>query len=129
MNDLHEIIVTTKNEPSKQRIVQFSDLYSIRNDIKSIMFLWNTNCYYINVSTGVFIVNGGRRIQFPGSGDYILIYRRRNIQTYDLQPTDENVKSRLQIRWILGIEDKDTKSMLLLVISSDGSSWQWANKL
>ncbi|MHA2426512.1 MAG: hypothetical protein ACXADB_00530 [Candidatus Hermodarchaeia archaeon] len=127
MSDPHEIIVTIKDDPNQPRVVSFSDLFAIRDDITTMTHLWNTNCYYVNVLQKSFMINGGRRIRFNSPfGDCALLYRRRTRKTIAL---DGNGKPITEIAWIMGIEDKETKEMAFLIISEDGRNWEWRNKL
>lgn len=128
MNDPHEIIVTTFSEPTKQQVVDFSRLFEMREDIASMMYLWNTNCYYVNVQDRTFMINGGRKIQFSDLRKCRVLYRRRNSVSYSLNPQG-NGKPERRTSWILGVEEKGTKRMVMLIIGEDGSTWQWANKL
>jgi len=122
MNDRMEILVTTRDRESKS--VPFSDLYSMRERIVSLMFLWNNNSYFIDSETSTFIVNGGRRTRFNEMLDCSIVYRRRTrreISMFGEKPLDV-------ITWILGIESA-TGSKVLLQVSEDGREWSWENTL
>jgi len=126
MNDPHEIIITTIENPSQPRVVQFSDLYSLRNDIKSMMYLWNTNCYYVDVVDRTFIINGGRKVKLD-FGECKILYRRRSQLKLAVNTGDSTERKTL---WLLGIEEKGgTNQMTFLIVSDDGRVWRWANKL
>lgn len=127
MNDPHEIIITTRKDSSKPRVVQFSELYALRHDITSMMYLWNTSCYYVDVVHQTFTVNGGRKIVFGDFKRCKILYRRRNQVSYALNSDNNGPEKKLN--WLLGLEEIGTKRMVLLIISEDGRFWQWANKL
>ncbi len=120
-----EIIITTRENPDPQ-IVQFFDLYDLRESITSIMYLWNTNCYYVNVTEQTFIINGGRKLHFE-MGPCWVCYRRRNQHKYAMNDLNGE-PTRLQIH-IIGLEKIGTDKKLLLMISENGQIWRWADKL
>jgi hypothetical protein len=126
MHDPHEVIITSKDS-SKPRVAQFSELFALRNDITSMMYLWNTSCYYVDVVRQTFIINGGRKIVFGDFKACKILYRRRNQISYALNSDNNDPKKKLN--WLLGLEEIGTKRKVLLIISEDGCFWEWANKL
>lgn len=125
--DPHEIIITTQEDSNQPRVVEFLDLYDLRNDITTMMYLWNANSYFVDVVNRTFIINGGRKLKFGDMGPCRILYRRRNQQRYatnDLSKASEKV-----VLWLLGLEEIGTKRRLLLIVSEDGVAWRWANKL
>jgi len=126
MSDPHEIIITTRENPNQPRVVQFSDLFSIRDDIKSMMYLWNANCYYVDVVDQVFIINGGRKIKIEAYDNCKVMYRRRNAISYTV---NSNNGPKKKVNWLLGLEEIKTEKMVFLQISEDGCFWSWENKL
>lgn len=127
MNNSHEIIINTRKDSNHPRVVQFSDLFDLRNDISTMLYLWTTNSYYIDVVSRTFIINGGRKIIFSDYKDCKILYRRRNQISYAVDGKEKPLDKK--INWILGIEEIETKRMVLLIISEDGQFWEWANKL
>ena len=91
------------------------------------MFLWNTNSYFVDVKRSAFMINGGRRLEFPRITDPRLVYRKRTAQTVSVTGSAEG--SRREVSWILGIQDGDEGEMILLIISETGAVWRWANTL
>jgi len=130
MDNPHEIIITTRKNPIARK-VDFSELYTIKDDITTMMYLWNTNSYYVDVLCQIFIINGGRKMQFNLSNPCRVLYRKRNQITYKMDSLEGSTGDH---NWLLGIEeipllnDKNTKKVLL-IIESDGRFWQWANNL
>ncbi len=126
MNDAHEIIITTLEDSSTPRVVQFRDLFALREQIKTMMYIWNTNCYYVDVVSQTFIINGGRKIQFSKFESCKVLYRRRTQISYT---TESDGKPETTLTWLIGLEEIGTKRMVLLIVSDNGVVWQWANKL
>lgn len=125
--DPHEIIITTRENSSKPRVVRFSDLFSLRDDIRSMMYLWNTNNYYVDVIDRIFIINGGRKLGFTDFGPCRVLYRRRNQRTFALN--NVNSEPEKTTLWLMGLEEIGTERKLFLIISEDGHNWSWENKL
>lgn len=125
--DPHEIIITTRENSSKPRVVRFSDLFSLRDDIRSMMYLWNTNNYYVDVINRIFIINGGRKLGFTDLGPCRVLYRRRNQRTFTLN--NGNSGPEKTTLWLIGLEEIGTERKLFLIISEDGHNWSWKNKL
>ena len=123
----HEIIVTTREDSNQPRVVQFLDLYALRDDITSMMYLWDTNCYYVNVGSRTFIINGGRKLSFGSLGPCRILYRRRNRRTFAIDGKDGGPEKTTL--WLLGLEERAGEKKIILIISEDGMAWQWANKL
>lgn len=123
MENPMEIIATFKDD-SSSRIVEFSELHGLIDNISSVMFLWNTNCYYVDSVSKTFIVNGGRRTRFNEMGNCKILYRRRN----QLRLSMSGVPGETRSVWILGLVS-EYGEMVLLSISEDGSEWGWATKL
>jgi len=126
MDDVHEIIITTREDSSNPRVVQFRDLFALREQIQSMMFIWNTNCYYVDVVSQTFIINGGRKIQFSNFEACKVLYRRRTQLKYT---TNSEGEPETILTWLIGLEEIGTKRMVLLIVSDNGVVWQWANKL
>jgi hypothetical protein len=123
MEDRLEIIVTEdKVEP---RVVRFEELFSMRDRITSIMFLWNANSYYVNALTNTFMVNGGRKIKVENLGECSILYRRRN----SLVTSTTGGEQRRMLAWMIGLQSKEDKKMLALKIDDDGATWQWVDAL
>ena len=127
IKDTHEIIITTLEDPDKPRIVEFRDLFGLRENIKSMMYIWNTNCYYVDIVSQTFIINGGRKIRFSKFEKCKVLYRRRSQISYTTD--SEDGKPKVKLTWLIGLQEIGTKRMVLLIVSDDGSVWQWANKL
>lgn len=127
-----DIIVTTELNPEPFQVL-FSDLYALKNKIKSLLFLWDYNSYYVNVEQGYFIINGGRRIQPTITltmTDKIIEYAKRNRVDVTLD-NNENINSgEVQSSYLLGIIGKDgtENKSILIHISPDGSLWGWKDK-
>ena len=127
MTNAHEIIITTQEDP-KPRVVDFSELYTLREDISSMMYLWDTNCYYVDVVNRTFIINGGRKIKFETFRDSRILYRRRNQVHVTMDAPGSNGKKH-DIHWLLGIEDKGTGDMVFVEVTENGHDFAWQNKL
>lgn len=125
MGNRLEIIITTRDALSTPRAVRFEELYDLRKDIASIMFLWDTNSYYVDSLSRMFMINGGRRIVVD-MDDCEVIYRKRNSQVMSM--TDG--ASRKDTAWIVGIQETTPKGkMRALKITDGGFSWQWIDSL
>ena len=128
MNDPHEIIITIRKDSKSTRVVQFSDLYALRTEIEKMIYLWNTNCYYVDVVNRTFIINGGRKMQIEKMGECKILYRRRTQFEKGIDSDDSEPKNK-KINWILGIEEIETKKVVFVQISEDGKNWSWEDKL
>ena len=122
--DKLEIIVTTRSQQGKAKRVSFSEIYPIKDDIETIMFLWNSNSYYVSVKDKTFIVNGGRRLHINDIGKCKLLSRKRNQLT--LSTTGDEGKEQ-KIFWLVGVESED--KVCYLKISEDGKVYEWCNTL
>lgn len=119
-----EIIIVTRDCP-KPKKVRFEDLYGLKERIETIMFLWDTNCYYVDCKNNAFIINGGRRLAFPNLGNTCIEFRRRNTMQ-----VSSGVKAISRTcTWIIGIKSIDSGSMCLLEIEHSGNSWKWKTGL
>jgi len=125
MNNPMEIVVSLKDGTSSQRVVQFSELHGLIDNIGSLMLLWNSNSYYVDCISKTFIINGGRRTRFNEMEDCKVIYRRRN----QCQMSMSGQPGETHTIWIIGLESKKTGSMILIDISEDGTDWSWNTKL
>lgn len=127
IKDTHEIIITTLENPDTPRVVEFRDLFGLRESIRSMMYIWNTNCYYVDIVSQTFIINGGRKIKFNKFEKCKILYRRRSQISYTTN--SEDGKPEVKLVWLIGLQEIGTRRMVLLIVSDDGSIWQWANKL
>lgn len=125
MKDILEIIVSTIHS-DMPKPVKFEELYGIKDDVISIIFLWNHNSYFVNVKERTFIINGGRKMNFPATGKTKLLYRKRTAETVAITGAAEG--SNRVITWLVGFED-EVENKLFLQISEDGKHWTWANAL
>lgn len=130
-NVLPEIIVTTENNPEPYE-VQFSDIYNIKDKIKSMLLLWDTNSYYVNIDVGYFIINGGRRVQpviLQMMTDKTIEYAKRNRMDVTLDG-DDLEQGEIQSSYLLGVTGKynGENKTILVHVSPDGSLWGWKDK-
>lgn len=121
-----EILIKVKDE-EKPRKVLFNEMYPLREKIDSLVFLWKYNSYYINIKKSEFIINGGMRIAFPRIKDSRLVYRKRTAKTVSVAGGAKG--DRVEITWIIGIENGEGGEMILLNITELGNTWCWANTL
>lgn len=119
-----EIMVTLKDDLIS-RVVQFSELYAMRERIGSLMLLWNTNSYYVDSVSKTFIINGGRRTKFNEMEDCKILYRRRTKAEMAMNSEERN---RI-ITWLIGIESKVSGSVVFIEIDDNGIDWKWNTKL
>jgi hypothetical protein len=119
-----EIIVTLRDDPSP-RVIPFSDLYALRENISSMMLLWDTSSYFIDCVSKTFIINGGRKIAFNHVGEGMILYRRRTRS--ELSTTGEPPKR--MVIYILGFEIKSSNFLAFIEVSEDGNAWKWETKL
>ena len=127
MNDSHEIIITTRENPDA-RVVHFSQLFDQQKDITSMMHLWNANSYYVDVASRTFIINGGRKMVMNEIGECSILYRRRNSFEMGVNSTNPDFQSK-KVNWIVGIVEIGTHKKILLQIAEDGHEWMWSDKL
>jgi hypothetical protein len=126
-----EWIITTTDE-SLSRPVDFKELFGLKSTIVTAMLLWDTNSYYVNVSEGFFVINGGRTISVPKNigSDPVFLYTRRVSQAFSA--FEGEVKStKKDTTYLFGVEsvsDSGTKLEIFLTISQDGRFWRWGNK-
>lgn len=125
-NGKMEIIVKLSDE-IKPRSIRFEDMYNVADKVESLMLLWDANSYYVDVKSSHFLINGGRRLEFPRITDPRLVYRKRTSQTVSISGAAEG--SRKSVSWIVGIRDGDEGEMILLIITDTGAAWYWANTL
>lgn len=123
MGNPMEILVTMRDSPSS-KVVEFSELHGLIDNVGSIMFLWNSNSYYVDSISKTFIVNGGRRTRFNEIGNCKILYRKRN----QLQLSMSGAPGETRVIWIVGLES-ESGEWVLLHITEDGSEWDWATKL
>lgn len=126
MADDLEIIVATKDAPAKPRVRKFEELYPIRDDIDSLMFLWNENSYYVSPTNRLFIVNGGRRLIKDRFGTCRAICRKRNQLTLAASGGEEQERATF---WLIGLEDVDTGEVFFVKVSENGRRWGWGDML
>jgi len=124
MSNPMEIMVTLKDDLTS-RLVQFSELYAMRERIGSLMLLWNTNSYYVDSVSRTFIINGGRRTKFNEMEDCRILYRRRTKAEVAMNSEERN---RI-VTWLIGIESRSTGSVVFIEIGDDGVEWKWNTKL
>lgn len=111
--------------------VLFKDIFPNRDNIESIMMLWDTNSYYINVKNKYFLINGGRRVQPIALLEMedlkpLAVHRhRKELSTNTMDVTGN--ESSLFLVGVTGII-KDEVRDLFLYISQDGSMWSWGTK-
>lgn len=127
MDDPHEIIITTRDNPNKPRVVQFEELNALRDDILTMSHLWNFGSYYVSVPDRTFIINGGRKYSVGNLGECEFLYRRRC--RFDMAMNGNGEPTNKTVMWIMGLQDKETEKMVLLQISEDGRQWLWADSL
>jgi len=127
MDDPHEIIVTLQDQPTEPCVVQFSELFDLRDNIVTMMHLWNSNSYYVDVKRRMFIINGGRKIVVNFPKECRLFYRRRN--QFEKGMNSNNWADNRKANWLMGLEDKETGKLVFLQIAEDGHVWAWADKL
>lgn len=125
MGDPMEIVVSVEGNPTPKSVA-FSDLYAMRESIKSVMVFWNTNSYYVDSMSKTFIINGGRKVRFNEMEDCRILYRRRTQAEMAVNSGDEASR---KVIWIFGLESKKTGSTVFMEISEDGKDWKWNTKL
>lgn len=125
LTNVMEIIVSRygKNSPEK---VSFEDLHDIRTDLRSLMLLWNTNCYYVNCTENAFLINGGRSLKFPNIEGAEIDYRRRT--TMKVSAGDRQEAKR-EVSWLIGIKSTRNDESVYIEVSQTGESWNWRNTL
>lgn len=125
LTNVMEIIVSRygKNSPEK---VSFEDLHDIRTDLRSLMLLWNTNCYYVNCTENTFLINGGRALKFPNIEGAEIDYRRRT--TMKVSAGDKQ-EAKKEVSWLIGIKSTRNDEAVYIEISQTGESWNWRNTL
>lgn len=123
-DDPLQIIVTTTEKATPQ-VVEFEQLYPIKDKITSIIFLWNTNSYYVNIEDNTFMINGGRKLVFATFGEAHVLYRKRSAVSFAVGSPETSEKT---ITWIIGLENEEGEK-LFLKLQDNGKTWQWANEL
>lgn len=118
-----EIIVSVKGSTPQK--VPFENLFDLKDEITSIVLLWDTNSYFLNIENGTFIINGGRRLMIPDMEGAKLLYRKRNGVTYALTGMG---KKAHKVNWIIGLE-KSPERRVFLNISGDGKTFEWGTIL
>jgi len=124
VEDKLEIIVSVENEPSPHE-VKFEDLFAIKDQIKSIMFLWNANSIYVDCVSNTFIIHGGRRIKFPEMGKTKIEYRKRT----SVQVSVSGGSTSRSHVWLIGLRCVDEDKVLLIEADKTGTLWEWRNVL
>jgi len=79
-----EWFITTVSRKDPEKVL-FKDIFKQRNEILSMMILWDYNSYYVNILDRYFIINGGRRLQptvLLQLENPIVCYARRVQQDY-----------------------------------------------
>ena len=117
MGNQLEIIVHLKD--NKPKIISFEDLYAVRGQMESIVFLWNTNSYYVSILDNTIIVNGGRKIHFKEMGNCNIEYRKRS--TFQYSTTGDH-EPRKDHKWLFGLRNEN-KEVVLLEVASNGKNW------
>lgn len=123
--DQFEILVTVQDDPNPRK-VEFSDLFPLRESLQSVMFLFNTNSYYVDALSKTFIINGGRRICFKELGECEILYRKRNRAEVSL--TGDQKGSPMTF-YLIGLREKETGRVVFTMVTEDGASWEWGNTL
>lgn len=116
-----EIIIT--DESGRPESVPFTDLHKRKDTLQSIMFLWDTNCYFVSREENTFIINGGRKLPFPDMGSTHIVYRKRTKRK--ISGTSEGRES---IEWIVGLQNEKNIGVLLC-ISETGHEWKWRDRI
>lgn len=120
-----EIIVTRYDKKAPMRVT-FEDLYALQPDLKSIMLLWNTNCYYVDCVSNTFLINGGRSLAFPNIDGSEIDYRRRTTMKVSAAALKKTEK---EVSWLIGLKSRNRGESVYIEISQDGTSWNWRNTL
>ena len=124
-----EWIITTYDSSKKQHVEVFKNLFAQREEIDSMMLLFDYNSYYISVDGRFFIINGGRRIQpreLQILENPIILYARRHTKTISVSGNSEPTDTLTYLLGVEGIVDGEKKE-LFLQISQDGRFWAWRN--
>lgn len=124
-----EWIIETEDNRSPHS-VQLPEIFAQKDLVRSVVLLWDTNSYYVNVEEGYFIINGGRRLQPTGVAmmeDRRICYARRNSRSFAVGQPDQAQDS---VSYLVGVEGRieGEERQLLLQISSDGRLWVWKDK-
>lgn len=117
-----------KGENEAPRPMSFEDASFRRRELTMALLLWNENSYLVSTDPPRFTVNGGRYLPFPYEGytDPVLIVGRRHQK--DVSVNGGELEHRMS--YLLGIEaQKDGEKVeLLLIISPDGTNYEWRTK-
>ena len=123
------IVITLKDSETPKRI-GFFDIFKCKDDIKTLIYLYDFNSYLVNIEEGFFCVNGGRRIKPCNCDKYEnkkLVYAKRNSKEVNINSGDE---SNINVNYLIGLQGdfEGENKTVLLQISEDGSSWVWRDK-
>lgn len=125
-----EILVTTSDNTAPHCVL-FEELYPLKDQLQSITLLWNANCYLVNAVRNYVIINGGRRLQLSAlqkCRDRKVIYRKRNMMQVSVVGKEPLTR---EITYIIGVSGvvANKPKLILLQISSDGTTWTWRDAL
>lgn len=121
-----EWIVWIGDDP-KPVSLQFEELFPVKDQIKKVVLLWDTNSYVIDVVNKSFIINGGRLFQPVGLQDMenaVLEYAARHTRQLSMTADSESSESISYLAGVKGTIENEERQ-LLIHVSSDGRSWSW----
>ena len=117
------------------QVLQFEQLYELREKITELTIAWPCNTYKVNVSEKYFILNGGMKIRMKGMEDIedaIILYTRRVRKTLHINCDGQLLEGgeNEEISYLLGIQGNafGTKREYLVHVSQDGMIWVWRDK-
>lgn len=119
-------VLATLTGSSSPKLLRFSELYDLRDSLQSIMLMWDSNSYYVDSVSKVFIINGGRRTRFDGLGDCRILYRKRNRVDVSVNGDGSSEKS---VHHLVGIREVSSDKVVFVKVSDDGASWEWGTTL
>jgi hypothetical protein len=121
-------MITTYENFSAHK-VDFSELYSKKNQITSMLLMWDYNSYYVNITNKYFIINGGNRIRptiMETMEQPVLEYARRNRANIEIN-VESTKNGKVEISYLIGVTGlcDGTAKSILLHISETGDMWMW----
>lgn len=122
-----EWIISNHDKP-EPHVVDFEEIYDLRDQINSITLLWDTNSYHVDLVRKEIIINGGRRICIKGferMGDLTAIAVKRHTKriSFNGDEGDPGEMVSYLIGWEKDVEGE--KKEIMLHISPDGREWCW----
>lgn len=127
MQEAPQILVTTK-QSDRPCILQFENIFGVKQDVTTIQLMFSNNAYELNVKDRCFTINSGhKRHRFDL--DFIeasLVCIRR--QRLDIIPSTG--ESRQTTTYLLGLEGtapSGDRQQILLHIYDNGQHWYWRN--